>query len=132
MNHQSFRRRLFVAAGFCGVVGLSFLAGKYLERLRNGRWYQVHDSQAYPSKMGTFYLRHVTDTTGFPFLDPGNSVLLLDTPTGDVTLYNSKRMFQEAEPWVDKVEVGENDVRWSDGVYRFVLTIEKMGPTTQP
>jgi hypothetical protein len=127
------RRRLLIFAITALAVIASFFAGRYWEHFTNGRWYQVHDHREYQGKLGTFRLRHVTDTQGWPFLDPGDSVISLENQSGlDVRLYQSKRVFQESWPWVDDVQIDGDHVKWSDGVCRYSLQIEPNAPTTQP
>jgi hypothetical protein len=127
------RRRFFVFAIIALAVIASFCAGRYWEHFKNGRWYEVHDHRAYDGKFGTIRLSHVTDTQGWPFLDPGDSVISLQNESGlDVRLYQSKRVFQESRPWVEDVQIDGDYVKWSDGVYRYSLKIEPAAPTTQP
>jgi len=64
----------------------------------------VHDSQTYPSAIGAFHLRHVTDTQGWPFFDTGTSVLSFESPMGEIMLYRSNRVFQESFPWVNGIQ----------------------------
>ena len=111
----------------------SFCAGRYWEHFKNGHWYQVHDTQTYDSALGSIHLRHVTDTHGWPPLDPGSSVIGFQPAMGsEVTLYQSKRVFQDSSPWVDRVQVDGNEVRWLDGEYRYSLHLERIEPATQP
>lgn len=123
---------LVIAAIGLAVVA-AFFAGRFWEHFQRGRWYRVHDEKTYESQFGTIHLRHVTDTQGWPFLDPGNSVVSFDGNMGpEVTLYQSKRVFQESWPWVDRVQADGDQLQWSDGVYRYTLRLERVTPTTQP
>jgi hypothetical protein len=131
-NPRRTRRVLVFAAIGLGVVA-AFFAGRYWEHFKNGPWYEVHDDRTYNSQFGTIHLRHVTDTKGWPFLDTGDSVITLEGRAGpDVTLYQSKRVFQESWPWVYRVQIEGDQLRWSDGAYRYTLRLERVGPTTQP
>jgi hypothetical protein len=134
MKNPSRTRRRIVAAAVLGVAIIaSFFAGRYWEHFKNGRWYEVHDHRDIGTKVGTVRLSHVTDTNGWPFLDPGDSVISLQHESGPyVKLYQSKRVFQEPWPWVDDVQVDGDHVKWSDGVSRYTLHIEPIAPTTQP
>lgn len=121
----------FAAIGLAVVA--AFFAGRFWEHFKHGRWYEVHDDQTYESQFGTIHLRHVTDTKGWPFLDPSSSVVSLEAGLGpEVTLYQSKRVFQESWPWVDRVQADGDQLQWSDGMYRYTLRLEPAGPTTQP
>src|SRR4051794_30059123 len=118
-NPPRLRRRILVVAALGLAIVASFFAGRYWEHFAHGWWYQVHDEQTYESPLGTVHVRHVTDTKGWPFIDPGDSVVTLEGDTGPVKLYQSKRIFQESYPWVDKVQTGGDQLQWSDGVYRY-------------
>lgn len=127
------RRRFLAFAAIAAAVIVSFFAGRFWEHLKNGHWYEVHDQRDFRAKMGTIRLNHVTDTKGWPFLDPGDSVISLHNASGlNVKLYQSKRVFQEQWPWVDDVHVAGDHLKWSDGVSRYTLQIEPIAPTTQP
>jgi hypothetical protein len=100
--------------------------------LPNGRGSALQNSFGIDLLLGTIRLSHVTDTRGLPFLDSGDSVINFHDESGlDVKLYQSKRAFQEQSPWVDDVNVEGDDLKWSDGLYRYTLQIKAIAPTTQ-
>ena len=134
MKTSSSTRHRIVAVAVLGLaITASFVAGRYWEHFKNGRWYDVHDHRDIATKAGTIRLSHVTDTKGRPFLDGGDSVISLRNGLGlDVKLYQSKRVFQASWPWVDDVQVEDDQLKWSDGVSRYTLRIQPLTPTTQP
>jgi hypothetical protein len=126
-------RRFLVLVAIASAVIAAFFAGRFWEHFKNGHWYEVHDQRDFKAKIGTIRLEHVTDTKGWMVLDPGDSVITLQNELGlDVKLYQSKRVFQESWPWVDDVQIEGDHVKWSDGVSRYTLQIERIAPTTQP
>ncbi len=126
------RTVLFLATLLIALLA-SFFAGRAWQHFTAGRHYREFDTQTFASPLGTLHLRHVTDTQGAPFLDPGTSVLTLDSGLSDeVTLYRATRVFQERFPWVTQVDVDGPRLQWSDGNFRYALSIEPLSPATAP
>ena len=126
-------RRFLVWAAACVALVAAFYAGRRVEHYLNGHSYQVHDAQSYNAGAGSIHLRHVTDTQGPPFLDTGSSVISLQNEEGtEVTLYQSRRVFQESWPWVAHLQINGDHLQWQDGMYQYSLQIQRMEPVTQP
>ncbi|MCC5829165.1 MAG: hypothetical protein JJU36_06925 [Phycisphaeraceae bacterium] len=118
-------RRILIIAGIGLAIVAAFFTGRYWEHFQNGRWYRVHAERIYHWDFGAVHLHHVTDSIGWPFLDPGDSVISMSNGSHHrIKLYQSKRDFQESWPWVHDLEAEGNQLRWSDGVYRYRLGLE--------
>lgn len=115
------------------VICLSFVAGRYFEHFPNGHWYEVRHQQDYETNHGHLHLLYVTDTHGIPSLDPGDFVISLQSTSGyDIKLYQAKRGFQESTPIVDKVDIDGDQLKWTDGLYRYTLLLERIEPNHKP
>lgn len=124
-------KAVWSVAAILGAV-IIFFAGMAIERWSRGRWYEVHDQKEYSAASGKVVLKHITDTQGFPFLDPGDSAVSFKDESGlETKLYQSKRTFQENYQWVDEIKVDGDAIEWSDGIYHFSLKMERYGPTTR-
>ena len=107
------------------TFGLGVVAGRFLQPLRNGYFYEVRREQTIHSEVGPISVKYVTESVGMTLLDAGTSILTLDdAPCGPITIYKAKRAFQEPCPVVWDVTVHEGEIQWQDGTYDYRLRVE--------
>ena len=107
---------------------VSFLAGRALERIKSGYFYEVRNTEIVDSSFGPITLKYVTESIGIPILDPGTTVLTINDEVGKnpIVIYKAKRIFQESTPFARNVAAEENEIRWEDGLNRYRLRIERL------
>ncbi len=94
----------------------------FIEKAIYGYYYTVRDEKTYPFKYGELEFRHVSESVGLPFLDPGTTILEFDHRS----IYKAQRGFQELSPFAREIKINDNIIQWEDGDYDFVLTINRI------
>ena len=93
----------------------TFALGMQFQKMR-GYHYEVRTEKRVSYGEGTVAIKYVTETMGLPFLDPGTSIVTLEQESGgETTIYKSRRIFQEAYPFVSNVKVNGDEFEWDDG-----------------
>jgi len=110
------------------TLAAGFALGRGHALLTSGYFYEVRDRQVFESPNGTLEWRHVTKTTGLPFLDPGSTEL----EYGGRLVYSAKRMFQENLPFARDVVFDGRTVSWTDGELSYNLQIEQTKARNEP
>jgi hypothetical protein len=114
--------------------GLAFIMGWQVQKMR-GYHYELRSEKRVPYGEGTVAIKYVTESMGLPFLDPGTSIVTLESGSGsEITIYKARRVFQEASPFVDDVKVTGDVIEWSDGRKQYHLRISALegGRDSQP
>lgn len=116
------------ACSALAVCVSTFALGMQFQKLR-GYHYELRSEKRVPYGEGTVAIKHVTETMGFPFLDPGTSIVTLERASGgETTIYKARRVFQEASPFVSEVKVNGDAFEWNDGRKLYQLRISPFEP----
>jgi hypothetical protein len=107
------------------LIATTFMAGRWFERAKSGYHYEILEDKQIASPLGPIHLRIVTESVGFPFLNPGTTLIEID----ERLIYKARRIFQENHPVADNLKVHDGLIEWDDGQYSYSLKMQKMQPT---
>lgn len=117
------KRFLIRFAAGAVLLTAGFVCGRLVQHAKTGFHREIREQKIFESAMGPVQWSHVTESVGFPFLDPGTTILEFKGRA----IYKAKRVFQEGHPFAWNVTTEGNLIRWEDGEYRFQLLVEDMG-----
>lgn len=114
------------------VATIAFFAGRGFQHTKSGYYFMLMDEQEFPyAPDASIRLQHAIKNVGLPFMTPESSILTLEESSGGkITLYEAQRVFQESYPCIENVAVKGDDIAWSDGRYRYRLTITTLASKT--
>lgn len=107
-----------------GIVLLivAYGVGRIYQHARTGYHYKILAEKEFTSPMGPIHWRCVTESAGFPFLDPEITII----EYGDRTIYKARRSFQERSPFAENIEASDKSIAWDDGEFHFQLKVEPL------
>ncbi len=106
------------------LLGVGFVAGRFIERIGSGYHYEVRETKVYDSSLGEVRWSYVSESVGMLLIDTGTTIIEFDGRT----IYKARRAWQESAPYARNIATTQGHISWEDGDYRYDLAVQKITP----